>query len=626
MQIARVAALAVVFTLGPAAAAFADEFPVGHRVEQLVVPSSAPGSVRPVKVHLWYPAEEQGLSASPQTEYTSALYGRELAGLGDALGWRIQAEIAHETDAIDQRGNPFPVIVFSHGSTNDPIDYARTLERIAAEGFVVAAPYHVNNTQDDVRLDFVNSEAVRAARPVPFPRCDDGLEWSQTSPCARISVPTSMQERVRDISYILDAVPAWFGDRADAARAGVIGHSRGTVSALAAAGGSTTWGIKPEDRVKAVMGLAIGGRNITFLVDLAKVKVPAVLVAGGLDTNSVQAVSEDAFAALKSTDKLFVAIPNATHRSFDSTYCAQLQSAGAIVQGDHDPSLAPILDLHTVRLIAASPPLGASGKAVHYCAAEFFTKPMDIGPLVGSIPQSEFPPSVGPPSVCLTTSIPCTGLETEEVKHGVKEIAVTFFDTALKREGNDAIHFTRYLAPKWLLEHVPMVGDAAAYAGADSICPPGQGVICPTKAESSAGPDRGGMTPVAAHRNLRTTQQTRRIDLAQTPPSLWRSGRQWRPVPGARWSSNAGALADPRRRLLSCECGTITSARPDTISSGRGSSSRASAMTRRTPGLPRGRRSSARPVRRRSRVRLAELGLGLDRSRSAPRGSMRRRC
>ena len=79
--------------------------------------------------------------------------------------------------------------------------------------------------------------------------------------------------------------------------------------------------------------------------------------------------------------------------------------------------------------------------------------------------------------MCLSTSIPCTGLETEEVKEGVKEIAVAFFDTALKRRGNDGIRFTRYLSPKWLMKHVPMVG-SAAYAGPGAICPPGQGVTC----------------------------------------------------------------------------------------------------------------------------------------------------
>jgi hypothetical protein len=103
---------------------------------------------------------------------------------------------------------------------------------------------------------------------------------------------------------------------------------------------------------------------------------------------------------------------------------------------------------------------------------------VDIQTLVASTANSEFPPSVGPTSVCLSTSIPCTGLETAEVKEGVKEIAVAFFATALDRDGNDGIRFTRYLAPKWLMKHVPMVGSAQAYAGPGSVCPPGQGVIC----------------------------------------------------------------------------------------------------------------------------------------------------
>jgi hypothetical protein len=257
---------------------------------------------------------------------------------------------------------------------------------------------------------------------------------------------------------------------------------------FAAAGGSTTWGVpEPDPRVKAIMGLAIGAQAITSSVDLADVTVPAVLVAGGLDRNSTQAVSENAFTAISSADKLFVGIPNAVHRSFDSTYCAQLQSAGAAADADHDgvveaeelpPSSPAILDLHTVRLIAASPPLGNSGKAVHYCASEFFTSPVDIRKLVASTDNAEFPPAVGPPSVCLSTSTPCTGLETEEVKKGVKEIAAAFFDTALKRNGNDGIRFSRYLTPTWLMKHVPMVGSAQAYAGPGSVCPPGQGVTC----------------------------------------------------------------------------------------------------------------------------------------------------
>ena len=160
-------ALVAVLTVGAAVPASAEGADVGHRVENLTVPNSVPCPVpnqpcdRKVKVHLWYPADHKGLSDRPKTVYTSGLHGQPLPEPWVPLSWKVEADIARESDAIDPHGQPFPVIVFSHGSTNDPIDYAHTLELIAAEGFVVAAPYHANNTQDDVRIDFINGRAGR---------------------------------------------------------------------------------------------------------------------------------------------------------------------------------------------------------------------------------------------------------------------------------------------------------------------------------------------------------------------------------------------------------------------------------------------------------------------------------
>jgi predicted dienelactone hydrolase len=363
--------------------------------------------------------------------------------------------------------------VFSHGSVNDPIDYAYTLELIAGEGFVVAAPGHVNNTQDDVRIDFVNTQADSQVLS-----CNDG----RLPPCSRPNVPLSMADRVRDISKVLDALTpphGWYGDRVDLSQVGVLGHSRGTVTALAAAGGSAAWSdqlncqpkptgddppcwnLAAEPRVKAVMGLAIGAPRITFGANLAKVEVPALLVAGTLDLASPQAVSEAAFEQLSSTEKAFVSIENATHRTFDSTYCAQMQAAGAVAKDNPQD-----LDRHTV--VGISPPASPSGVAIDYCSFGFFTNPVDIRPLVASITGF----------YVTSENVPRTGLETEEVKQGVKELAVTFFGTVLKRVGNDGPHFTRYLAPKWLEKHEPMVARAEAFASSDAICPPGQDVVC----------------------------------------------------------------------------------------------------------------------------------------------------
>jgi predicted dienelactone hydrolase len=399
---------------GPADAVAADPS-VGHTVKQIVVQgSSSVEEQRKVDVHLWYPADPATASARPKAVYTSALHGNELIapdGPWDPLSWSVEAERAREGAAVDPDGGPFAAIVFSHSATNDPIDYAHTLERIAAGGFIVAAPYHTNNTQDDVRRDFANAQAGTTVFP-----CQDG----RPGPCSRgTNVPLSMADRVKDIDRILDQLPVWFGDRVDVGRAGVLGHSRGTVTALAAAGGTfpltderaatancqgptnrivspdgiaRCWPLAPGmefglgrtqadqgnnrvGRIKAVMGMAIGDVAINRGVNLEKVAASTVLYRGALDLSSPPGNTLTAHTLIGSADKtlgdpdgeLLDPLPGVGHRSFDSTYCDQTQAAAGsadkqeadrIGDGDghvdaaeyEDWKARAILDFHTAAI------------------------------------------------------------------------------------------------------------------------------------------------------------------------------------------------------------------------------------------------------------------------------------
>ena len=173
------------------------------------------------------------------------------------------------------------------------------------------------------------------------------------------------------------------------------------------------------------MGMAIGVPAITFGAKLKNVRVPSLLVAGTLDMTSPPAVSEAAFEKIATRRKAFVTIKNATHRSFDSTYCDQTQAAGAIAKVKPNA----ILDLHTITNIVNAP---TSGKAIEYCPFAAFTSPTDIRGLVASLTGINVPDNV-----------PTTGLDTEEVKHKVTALAVSFFGTALNRVGNDRRQFAR---------------------------------------------------------------------------------------------------------------------------------------------------------------------------------------
>jgi predicted dienelactone hydrolase len=410
-------------TLGAALASAQDpqDGLVGHQIKKTVVPGTelcfdtaqpCTAENRQVSVHLWYPADQGQAPASPNAQYKSQLHDATLPAPFLPLSWKLDGELARKNAAIDPNGGAFPVIVFSHGATTDPIDYAHTLERIAAGGFIVAAPYHTNNTQDDVRRDFANAQAGTTVFP-----CQDG----RPAPCSRGgNVPLSMADRVRDIDRVLDELPVWFGDRVDVGRAGVLGHSRGTVTALAAAGGTfpltdpradsancqnrlnpqfvspdgvaRCWPLAPgmefglgrtqEDqenirvgRIKAVMGMAIGDPAINRGVNLEKIAASTVLYRGALDRTSPPGNTLTAHNFIGSADKTLGdpdgvpadPLPGVGHRTFDSTYCDQTQAAGGnadkeeadrIGDGDghvdaleyEDWKTRAILDFHTAAI------------------------------------------------------------------------------------------------------------------------------------------------------------------------------------------------------------------------------------------------------------------------------------
>ena len=242
-----------------------------------------------------------------------------------------------------------------------------------------------------------------------------------------------MVDRARDISKVLDSLPAWLGPRADMAKVGVLGHSRGTLSGLGAAGGSTTWGVAKEPRVQAVMGMASGGTQAaTLQPNLADVRIPTLWLAGGRDLNSPLAVNQPVRpigfkrASEARTREEFLVLPDAHHRTFLSTFCDQLQASGAITQAN--PTRA-ILDAHTFTAVLTN---NASGNAVDYCTFATFTSPVDIRPLVAS--RTGFNVTA--------SNVPTTGLSQDSVTQQTADLAVSFFTIKLARAAGGDVNAT----------------------------------------------------------------------------------------------------------------------------------------------------------------------------------------
>src|SRR5262245_31440470 len=258
------------------------KFSVGHSSFE-VVHTGTLGERRPVDVEVWYPADTQDYLDAPTTVYRSRMHGvtwDPARWASDPLSYEDPSDVAREGVAIDAGGPAFPVVIFSHGSGNSPIDYVLALEHLVSHGYIVAAPWHTGNHQDDNLAGFANRQAGWPAVP-QIVQCMDGLPM----PCVDSVVRAVMSDRVNDIRVILDTLPALFGSRVDLSHVGVMGHSRGSQTALLAAGGSTAaWGIAREPRIKAILTQAIIGASEFTNFNFPGVTVPALLMAGEFDT------------------------------------------------------------------------------------------------------------------------------------------------------------------------------------------------------------------------------------------------------------------------------------------------------------------------------------------------------
>ncbi|MET3428948.1 dipeptidyl aminopeptidase/acylaminoacyl peptidase [Actinoplanes tereljensis] len=163
---------------------------------------------------------------------------------------------------------PFPLILFSHGLTARPRDYAAMITTWAKAGFVVAAP--------------------------AYPFTAGGV--SEFNPLDVVNQPA-------DASYVITQVVKRLGDTVDAERIAAAGHS---------AGGITTLGMFSGDRdARLRAGLVLAGRQI-IATPLTGAATPLLFVHGKLDNTIAYADGRSVFDALK-WPKAFLTFPRGGH-------------------------------------------------------------------------------------------------------------------------------------------------------------------------------------------------------------------------------------------------------------------------------------------------------------------------
>ena len=200
-------------------------------------------------------------------------------------------------------GESLPLVVLSHGTGSLPWVFRGLASHVARAGFVVALPEHPGNC-----------------------RGDDGLAFTASN----------LENRPRHIRLVIDAA---FADDAVRKRiadhgVGVIGHSMGAYTALAAAGGrptafaneSSDGQSRPVDvvrdtRIRALVLLAPAAAWFVGEDALANVDVPIFLRTGEKDTAAPALHGEIIRRGIRDPKRIDDAVvPNAGHFSFFSPF------------------------------------------------------------------------------------------------------------------------------------------------------------------------------------------------------------------------------------------------------------------------------------------------------------------
>ena len=424
------------------------------------------GEARPLHLMVWYPADKKDYGSGTAAYYRPRLYGVTLDPT-DPTRWspmsmQIPAERARANVPVDGTGPTFPLLIFSPANAGDPHNYAFTEERLASHGYVVVGPFHNGDNQDDRRIDFINNVQPGTI----LLKCLDGVVPTYpptpgAKPCID-PMPRSMTNRQLDLVKIIDSIGIYFGNRVDVSRVGVIGQSRGSMTALAAVGGSALWTITPDPRILGVMTMATGSTANMASVNMEQITVPTLMVVGTKDGMNPFFIAQASFARIpETTPKALVIIEGAHHRVYGDTYCAQAQIAAAISQSN---PRAILEDDVMFNLYRASP---NSGSPLDWCTYDTFVNPVDVAAFTSAYAGKPVTP----------TTVP-TSLESSRVMHLTTELAVTFFDTVLDKNTNDGLHFTRSLSPKFLMHHEGDIFSAESFAGWGDICPEGQDINC----------------------------------------------------------------------------------------------------------------------------------------------------
>lgn len=237
-----------------------------------------PADKRRLMVQIWYPAAFAG--DPPRAPY---ILSRKLYPSGENSAWMDELANARTESVlnarVEQRGAPFPVLVYNPGGGHPPFTGTAQTEFLASHGYVVLAIGHSDITSiarfPDGHPYEPDAPSFWNAEPTDERASEVEKLKAMMSHAAKVMMP----RHVKDISFGLDRLQAMnldprsrFHKRLDLGNVGALGWSLGGISAMQAA----------RDEPRVLAGVNLDGWLYSDLPDTGT-RRPVMQVHHGTD-------------------------------------------------------------------------------------------------------------------------------------------------------------------------------------------------------------------------------------------------------------------------------------------------------------------------------------------------------
>jgi len=215
---------------------------------------------------------------TPQSLTTAVWYTNSAAPTAYTYGdGRTSGQVSVQ-GPVSQNGQPFPLVVFSHGYGGRGTANVFLTEHLASWGGVVASPDYPNQDQMvRIRGGGTNTPALQFLLNA-FRIARSGLDFPFADYAYRLAGLCTVIDQM--LACNADSTSMFSGAIDPNHRIGAAGHSLGSFTALSVGGLDPTWA---DPRVRVVLAFS-GGMFMWSAQDFARLKVPIMFMYGEQET------------------------------------------------------------------------------------------------------------------------------------------------------------------------------------------------------------------------------------------------------------------------------------------------------------------------------------------------------